>query len=360
VAHCADLPVILSIRAHRGVRAGVSSVLMSAVGAMTTGRVVQLPQLLEGAVQPVDVTLIVALAVAPITAAVFGGDTLRLEAGARRPLGTLDAVLTGLIFTPVLLAGSVIWLCGESAGAAGLVSDCAAFMALTLALLAVTAPGIAAGAPVAYFLVIVTAGYTPDGKAPWWHGCAPHRDRAARPSHSSSCRCRCSASMCAGAGTPSLARVRLRPMTEDEFEQWWAGSVESFAQNLARATGISLDAARERARLQGGEMLPMGVRSADVWLMTICDDDDAAAGALWIGRQPGRDDCAFIYDIAVAESRRGEGLGRAAMLAAEDLVRDAGFREIGLSVFGFNEPARRLYDSLDYRVVATQMTKRLD
>jgi len=47
------------------------------------------------------------------------------------------------------------------------------------------------------------------------------------------------------------------------------------------------------------------------------------------------------------------------MVAAEDVVRRAGLSELGLNVFGFNEAARRLYDSLGYRVVATQMTKTL-
>lgn len=45
------------------------------------------------------------------------------------------------------------------------------------------------------------------------------------------------------------------------------------------------------------------------------------------------------------------------MIAVESLVKEAGETEIGLNVFGFNAPARRLYDSLGYRVVATVMTK---
>jgi ribosomal protein S18 acetylase RimI-like enzyme len=45
------------------------------------------------------------------------------------------------------------------------------------------------------------------------------------------------------------------------------------------------------------------------------------------------------------------------MLAVENLVTAAGRTEIGLNVFGFNEPARHLYDSLGYRVVSTLMTK---
>jgi hypothetical protein len=34
-------------------------------------------------------------------------------------------------------------------------------------------------------------------------------------------------------------------------------------------------------------------------------------------------------------------------------------REIGLNVFGFNDGARRLYESLGYRVLTVQMTKTL-
>jgi ribosomal protein S18 acetylase RimI-like enzyme len=149
-------------------------------------------------------------------------------------------------------------------------------------------------------------------------------------------------------------------MTDDEFEQWRTRAFESYAQDLARATGRSIDAARERARGLAPQLLPDGLRSANTWLMVICDDSDAPVGTLWIGPHPERADSAYIYDIEVDKSRRGEGFGRAAMIAAEELVRGASFREIGLNVFGFNANAQRLYTSLDYRVVATQMTKRLE
>ncbi len=45
------------------------------------------------------------------------------------------------------------------------------------------------------------------------------------------------------------------------------------------------------------------------------------------------------------------------MIAIEGLVKEAGGTEIALNVFGFNEPARRLYDSLGYGVVRTVMAK---
>lgn len=166
--------------------------------------------------------------------------------------------------------------------------------------------------------------------------------------------------MRAPVGGLRLARVKLRPMSDDEFEQWRERAFESYARDVARATGRPIDAARKRAREQGAQLLPEGLNSANTWLLTICDDSDTPVGALWIGRHPEHRDSAYIYDIEVDESRRGEGLGRAAMIAAEELVRGVGLREIGLNVFGFNAAAQRLYASLDYRVVATQMTKRLE
>lgn len=154
--------------------------------------------------------------------------------------------------------------------------------------------------------------------------------------------------------------VRLRPMTDDEFEQWHEPAVESYAADISRATGTAIETARERARALDAQLLPDGRRTPNNRLMTICDESGAAVGTLWIGPHPERDQCAYIYDIEVRESRRGEGLGRAAMIAAEELVKTAGLREIELNVFGFNEVAQRLYLSLNYSVVATRMTKRLE
>jgi ribosomal protein S18 acetylase RimI-like enzyme len=149
-------------------------------------------------------------------------------------------------------------------------------------------------------------------------------------------------------------------MTGEEFDAWSERTNESFAEDLARASGIPFEQALERARSQYAEFLPDGQATAGTWLMKICDDDGSAVGVLWIGPHPRRSDASFIFDIEIDEARRGAGYGRAAMLAAEDLVRSAGNREIGLNVFGFNEAAQRLYSSLGYRVVSTQMSKHLN
>jgi ribosomal protein S18 acetylase RimI-like enzyme len=149
-------------------------------------------------------------------------------------------------------------------------------------------------------------------------------------------------------------------MTDAEFDAWHERAVESYAEQIARARGGPIEQARERARTADTQLLPDGRSTANHWLLMIYDDSGAAVGTLWIGPHPERSDAAYIYAIDIDGSRRGEGLGRTAMLAAEDLVKAAGFPEIGLNVFGFNDAAQRLYTSLGYRVVAIQMTKRLE
>lgn len=148
-------------------------------------------------------------------------------------------------------------------------------------------------------------------------------------------------------------------MTEDEFATWRAESVESFAQDLSEAMDRPLDAARERAVAQFEELLPDGLGSTGSHLLIVQSERGQRVGTLWLGPHPTRRDHAFVYDIVIDQGARGKGFGRAAMLAAENLLKDEGKAAVGLSVFGFNANAQRLYESLGYKVVATQMTKRL-
>ena len=58
---------------------------------------------------------------------------------------------------------------------------------------------------------------------------------------------------------------------------------------------------------------------------------------------------AFVYDIAIHEDRRGQGYGRAAMLACAERARELGAHSVGLHVFGRNTVARGLYTSLGFQ-----------
>lgn len=87
-------------------------------------------------------------------------------------------------------------------------------------------------------------------------------------------------------------------------------------------------------------------------------DGGVAVGSLWVGPYPDdRVDAMWVWSVALDEEHRGRGLGRAAMLLAEDEARRRGATEIGLNVFGFNDVALGLYRSLGYESVSVQMRK---
>lgn len=152
----------------------------------------------------------------------------------------------------------------------------------------------------------------------------------------------------------------VRPMTEQEYAGWVDGQVEAYAVELAAASGATLEETRRRAERQLGELLPDGVATAGTFLMRVLDPAGTPVGVLWLGPHPQRRGAGWVYGVEIDEDRRGEGLGRAAMLAAERLTREAGWSALGLNVFGHNPRARSLYDSLGYEVASTSMIKPLD
>ncbi len=156
-----------------------------------------------------------------------------------------------------------------------------------------------------------------------------------------------------------MSQVSLRPMTADEFDTWASDAIETYATDLSVATATSRDLALAQAKEQFPHLLPNGVDTADTWVMVIEDTTGNRVGTIWIGPHPTNESSAFVWDIKIDEPRQGQGLGRAAMLAAEALAVNDGRSEIGLNVFGFNERAQELYTSLGYRVVSTTMAKDL-
>lgn len=69
---------------------------------------------------------------------------------------------------------------------------------------------------------------------------------------------------------------------------------------------------------------------------------------------------AFIYDIWVAPSHRGMGIGKALVEWAEAWARRRGHRKIKLEVSETNARARQLYESVGFRAERRYMGKPLD
>jgi GNAT superfamily N-acetyltransferase len=150
--------------------------------------------------------------------------------------------------------------------------------------------------------------------------------------------------------------VALRPMTEAEYGPYIAHLREDYAQERAKSGETPIEEERESSNTQIDGLIPQGLATPDHYFWTVMDEGGVGIGSLWVFVDPAKGR-AFIYDIALAEERRGKGYGRQTLQVLESAVRPMGVRRIALNVFGKNAVARHLYDTAGYYVVATAMQK---
>src|SRR5919198_35686 len=147
--------------------------------------------------------------------------------------------------------------------------------------------------------------------------------------------------------------VRLRPLREDELDDWVSRSREGYAREMVEHGGFPELEAREKAHDDFATHLDAARRG-----VFVLEDDSSGAlvGHLWLIERRG---ALAVLDVYVDEGLRGRGYGRAAMLLAEDEARRRGFERINLNVFAGNAIARSLYTSLGYEERSVYMSKSL-
>jgi ribosomal protein S18 acetylase RimI-like enzyme len=154
--------------------------------------------------------------------------------------------------------------------------------------------------------------------------------------------------------------IKVRPMTDEEFADWFPTLRERYATDMVDQAGASADGAQKKAEADMERLFPGG-KPAEGQIVFVLEADGGRAGELWIAEREaeltGR--TLWIYDVHVDEAFRGQGLGRKAMLFAEEEARRRGVSRISLNVFGGNEVARNLYRSLGYEELAALMRKDL-
>jgi GNAT superfamily N-acetyltransferase len=136
--------------------------------------------------------------------------------------------------------------------------------------------------------------------------------------------------------------------------------MEEHASDLVNLGHAPAEAHRLVARSLG-DSFPGGQPASGQYVFDVHYGAGRPVGYLWIGRSHGNDLAAWwVWDIAIDDVERGKGLGRETMLLAEKFAKSHGARTLGLSVFGFNTVARRLYETLDYDTTSITMLKTLD
>jgi ribosomal protein S18 acetylase RimI-like enzyme len=153
--------------------------------------------------------------------------------------------------------------------------------------------------------------------------------------------------------------VVFRPLRDDELADWQAAHVEWYAADLHEHGNMAEPAAQAKAVADLRTLLPAGLETPGHVLLAV-EAGGERVGSVWYAvRDDGGGEHAYLFAIEIDEARRGQGLGRAAMLALEDDVRRRGLARLSLNVFGGNERARALYRSLGFAESSVHMDKDL-
>ena len=152
---------------------------------------------------------------------------------------------------------------------------------------------------------------------------------------------------------------KLVPMTQAEFDVYIERLITEYAADNVRA-GYWTDAeALERSHKQTESLLPQGLQTKDHYLYTLYDGD-TAVGVIWLHAEMNRPvKGGFIFDVEIKEEFRGKGYGKQIMSLIEEKARELGLKKMGLHVFGYNNAARKLYESVGYEVSSLNMLKEL-
>lgn len=146
-------------------------------------------------------------------------------------------------------------------------------------------------------------------------------------------------------------------MRPSEWEEFARVSQEEYAAELASLVGYDEPTARVKAREDQVRMAD-GLSSPGQFFFMITGEDGRTLGTIWFAEQEeGGNRYAYLYDIRVHEGDRGVGVGRAAMAALVEEVRNRDLAWIELNVFGPNAVARHLYRDVGFEETFVRMRK---
>jgi ribosomal protein S18 acetylase RimI-like enzyme len=155
------------------------------------------------------------------------------------------------------------------------------------------------------------------------------------------------------------ASVRFVPFSDVDFQAWLTQSIPAFALGNVEDGRWTLAESIERSKEAHAALLPQGLQTPGQFFVHLHDAlSDECVGTLWWGEAPkGGALEAWVYNIEIEETARRRGFARAALLELEGVVRARGIRQIGLHVFGYNQGARRLYESLAFEPTSITLRK---
>ena len=147
--------------------------------------------------------------------------------------------------------------------------------------------------------------------------------------------------------------VKIRKMTNKEFENFCQWSVEDHAKELMEECRMSQAEAIMKAKEEVTQMLPNGLNTEHNYLMTIVEEDsEESAGFIWtIHEETAGKKQSFVCDFAIRELKRRKGYATETLHLVEKNAVEAGCQESVLFVADSNDAARALYEKCGYQIL---------
>ncbi len=149
-------------------------------------------------------------------------------------------------------------------------------------------------------------------------------------------------------------RLRMRPLSAEEFPEYRESFIRDWALDLARVEGLPPEEAIASATRRTDAGLTAGVATPGHYLYAILFDDERV-GTLWFSVDEERR--GFLDDITILEPFRRRGHGKGALELLEAIARELGLGRLDLHVYRDNPGAIALYERLGYRVTGLKMRK---
>lgn len=151
--------------------------------------------------------------------------------------------------------------------------------------------------------------------------------------------------------------IKLSKVDETEFKRYLDFMIPDHANEITENFNLSLEQALEESEMMINEMFKDGLATEGQYLYNIRHaDTNEQVGILWYSVIP-EIETAYLYHILIDEHQRGNGFGTKTLEKLQDILKESGVKSIGLSVFGKNDGAYRLYKKLGYSNTRISMEK---
>ncbi|WP_270182282.1 GNAT family N-acetyltransferase [Alkalihalobacillus sp. CinArs1] len=151
--------------------------------------------------------------------------------------------------------------------------------------------------------------------------------------------------------------IKFSKLDEVEFKRYMDFMIPDHADEITRNFNLTKEQALEESEMMITDMFKDGLATEGQYLYNVVEAySNEKVGVLWYSIIP-EINSAYLYHILIDEQHRGKGFGTKTIEKLQSQLRECGVKSIGLSVFGKNDGAYRLYKKLGYSNTRISMEK---